>query len=75
MTTKFAVRLKKNDGSIGFYDTFESALNCARTYKEKHPYVEIKFICMEECLAVEDYTLIDGYLSKTVWTAQDDVEA
>ena len=71
MEIMFAVRLKKNGYLVKYFQTFEEALENARARKEEHPYVEIDFVCIE----VDNCTLTDGYMSKTVWTAQDDVEA
>ena len=74
MTTKFTVRLKKSEHSIKYFDTFEEAVKYARTFKQDHPYVEVRFVCFEDD-SIDNCKLVDGFMSKTLWTAQDDVEA
>lgn len=74
MITKFAVKFKKNDLRIKYFDTFDDALKYARANKAEHPYTEIRFTCLEDTTEHDD-TLVNGYLSVTVWTAQDDIEA
>ena len=59
---------KKHAEAGTLFEDFEEALKHARTLVNDNPYVEIRFCAFNSGLA-------DGFITKTIWTAQDDVEA
>lgn len=58
---------KKHADTGKSFEEFEDALKYARTLVNDNPYVEIRFF-------VFNNELMDGFMTKVIWTAQDDAE-